>query len=327
MNASKGRSGAIMNEVFRFMGIDVSKDHLDVHIRPDDQQHRFSYDSDGLNTLVDMLNQLQPALIVIEATGGYEQRVVAMLATQQFPVAVVNAKRVRDFAKATGQLAKTDRLDAAVLSDFAEKLHPPVTALPDESREELRALLVRRRQMVDMITAEKNRQTIAPKRIRRHIQTHIDWLQKRLADMDDDLANAIKSSPLWKAKDDILQSAPGVGPTTSRTMLAALPELGSLNRRSIAALVGVAPMNRDSGKFRGRRAIQGGRSCVRTILFMCTLVATKHNPVIGALYRRLLAAGKPKMVALTACMRKLLTILNAMLKTNTYWNSDHAKSC
>jgi len=315
-----------MNAVFHFVGIDVSKDHLDVHVRPDDRRRQFSYDNDGLSALVEMLNQIQPTLIVMEATGGYEQRVVAVLATQQLPVAVVNAKRARDFAKATGQLAKTDRLDAAVLSDFAEKLRPAVTTLPDESREELRALLVRRRQLVDMITAEKNRQTMAPKRIRRHIQTHIDWLQKRLADMDDDLADTIKSSPLWKAKDDILQSAPGIGPTTSRTMLAALPELGSLNRRSIAALVGVAPMNRDSGKFRGYRAIQGGRHWVRTTLFMSTLVATKHNPVIAALYRRLLAAGKPKMVALTACMRKLLTILNAMVKTNTFWNSDHAKS-
>jgi transposase len=201
-----------------------------------------------------------------------------------------------------------------------------VRALPDESREELRGLLVRRRQMVDMITAEKNRQTTASKRIRRQIQTHIDWLQKRLIEIDDDLNSSIKSSPIWKAKDDILQSVPGIGPTTSTTMLASLPELGTLNRRAIAALVGVAPMNRDSGQWRGRRAIQGGRTSVRTTLFMCTLVATKHNPVIRSQYQRLLAAGKPKMVAVTACMRKLLTILNAMIKTNSRWSASYAQT-
>lgn len=316
-----------MDEILRFVGIDVSKDHLDVHVRPDDRQQRFTYDNDGLTALVKMQTELSPSLIVIEATGGYEQAVVATLAAQQQPVVVVNARRVRDFAKATGQLAKTDRLDAAVLSDFGEKLRPELRILPDESREELKALLVRRRQLVDMMTAEKNRQATAPKRIRRHIQTHIDWLQKRLSEIDQDLAGTIQKSPMWKAKDEILQSTPGIGPTTSTTMLAALPELGSLNRHTIAALVGVAPMNRDSGKFRGRRMIQAGRRSVRTILFMATLVATKHNPVIRAFYQRLLAAGKPKMVAITACMRKLLTILNSMLKTGSHWNSDYAKTC
>jgi transposase len=316
-----------MDEILRFVGIDVSKDHLDVHVRPDDQQQRFTYDNDGLAALVKMQTELRPSLIVIEATGGYEQAVVAILAAQQLPVVVVNARRVRDFAQATGQLAKTDGLDAAVLSNFGEKLRPPLRTLPDESREELKALLVRRRQLVDMITAEKNRQATAPKRIRRHIQTHIDWLQKRLSEMDQDLAGTIQKSPMWKAKDEILQSTPGIGPTTSTTMLAALPELGSLNRHTIAALVGVAPMNKDSGQFRGRRAIQAGRHSVRTILFMATLVATKHNPVIRAFYQRLLAAGKPKMVAITACMRKLLTILNSMLKTGSHWNSEHAKTC
>ena len=316
-----------MGEVVRFVGIDVSKDYLDVHVRPDDQQQRFTYDNDGLAGLVEMLNQKSPQLVVMEATGGFEQRIVAVLAAQQFPVAVVNARRVRDFARATGQVAKTDRLDAGVLSDFAQKLQPPVRALPDECREELRGLLVRRRQMVDMITAEKNRQATASKRIRRQIQTHIDWLQKRLIEIDDDLNSSIKSSPIWKAKDDILQSVPGVGPTTSTTMLASLPELGKLNRRAIAALVGVAPMNRDSGQFRGRRVIQGGRTSVRATLFMCTLVATKHNPIIRKHYQRLLAAGKPKMVAITACMRKLLTILNAMVKANTNWSPSYAETC
>jgi transposase len=316
-----------MDDILRFVGIDVSKDYLDVHIRPDDQQQRFAYDNDGLAALVKSQTEIQPSLIVIEATGGYEQRVVAVLAAQQLPVVVMNARRIRDFAKATGQLAKTDRLDAAVLSDFGEKLRPQPNALPDESREQLKALLVRRRQLVDMITAEKNRQSIAPKGIRREIQTHIDWLKKRLERVDDDLSRSIKSSPIWKAKDDILQSTPGIGPTTSTTMLAALPELGSLNRRAIAALVGVAPMNRDSGQWRGRRTIQGGRSSVRTVLFMSTLVAIKHNPVIRHLYQRLIAAGKPKMVAITACMRKLLTILNAMLKTHSHWSPQHANAC
>jgi transposase len=316
-----------MDEIVRFVGIDVSKDHLDIHLRPDNRQQRFTYDNDGLVALVEMLNQSQPRLIVMEATGGYEQRVVAALAAQELPVVVVNARRVRDFAKATGQLAKTDRLDAAVLSDFGEKLRPELRTLPDAGLEELKALLVRRRQLVDMITAEKNRQTIAPALIRRQIQKHIDWLQKQLGSVDEDLASSVRDSPIWKAKDEILQSAPGIGPTTSTTMLAALPELGLLNRHTIAALVGVAPMNHDSGKLRGRRTIQAGRHSVRTILYMATLVATKHNPVIRAFYQRLLTAGKPKMVAITACMRKLLTILNSMLKTNSPWSSQRAKTC
>ena len=315
-----------MGEISRFVGIDISKDHLDLHVRPDDRHQGFSYDNDGLARLLEMIKELRPQLIVMEATGGYEQRVVAVLAAQQLPVAVINARRVREFAKATGQLAKTDRLDAAVLSDFAEKLRPSVTALPDESREQLKALLARRRQIVEMITAENNRQLTAPKTIQREIRAHIDWLKKRLKKVDDDLGHSIKASPIWKAKDDILQSIPGIGPTASRTMLGILPELGTLNRRTIAALVGVAPMNQDSGKWRGRRRVQGGRTMVRNTLFMCTLVAVKHNPVIHVLYQRLLSAGKPKMVAITACMRKLLIILNAMLKTNSHWSPDHAKT-
>jgi len=314
-----------LDKLSRFVGIDISKDHFDIHIRPDDRHQRFTYDHDGQVSLVEMMIEVQPQLIVMEATGGYEQRLVAVMAAQQLPVAVVNARRVRDFAKATGQLAKTDRLDAAVMSDFAEKLRPQAGALPDESREELKALVARRRQLVDMITAENNRQLMATKDIQREIRKHIDWLKKRLKKVDEDMSRRIKASPIWKAKDDILQSTPGIGPTTSTTMLAALPELGTLNRRSIAALVGVAPMNRDSGKWRGRRSIQGGRGAVRTTLFMCTLVAVKHNPAIRTLYQRLLAAGKPKMVAITACMRKLLTILNAMLKTDRHWSDEHAK--
>lgn len=315
-----------MDTVCQFIGIDISKDHLDIHIRPGGRQQRFTYDSGGLAKLLEMISEVRPERIVMEATGGYEQRLVALLASERLPVAVVNAKRVRDFAKATGHLAKTDGLDAAVLSDFAEKLRPRTSVLPDESREELKALLARRRQLVDMITAENNRQQLAPQPIQREIRAHIDWLRKRLKKVDDDLGRSIQSSPIWKAKDDILQSMPGIGPTTSSTLLAALPELGALNRRAIAALVGVAPMNRDSGHWHGRRAIAGGRTPVRKTLFMCALVALKHNPAIHALYQRLLASGKPKMVAITACMRKILTILNAMLKSNTPWSPDHAKT-
>jgi transposase len=330
ITASPGRSGdqgdqTVMSLASTFVGIDVSKDQLDVHCRPDNQRSTHANNEVGISSLVEHLQQLQPELIVIEATGGYQHQVVAALIDHQLRVAVVNPRWVRDFARATGQLAKTDRIDAAVLSHFGEALKPQPRLLPDDSRDELRAILLRRRQIVDMITAEKNRQALAPKKIRRQIQTHIDWLKKRLTETDDDLRTHIESSPVWKAKDDILQSTPSIGSITSMTLLAALPELGSLNRREIAALIGVAPMNRDSGKLRGRRTIQGGRLDVRRALFMSSLSAIRFNPVIRALYQRLVGAGKPRMVAVVACMRKLITILNAMLKTNQPWNPSHAK--
>lgn len=314
-----------MSSVPRFVGIDVSKQQLDVHVRPDNRRYQFPYDQAGLAALFEELHRLQPSLIVLEATGGYEHQLVAELANCQHPVAVVNPRWVRNFARASGELAKTDAIDGAVLSDFAEKMRPQPRPIPDDDLSELRALIVRRRQLVDMIVAEKNRQEKAPKRIARQIQTHINWLQKRLTEADDDLRRHIEASPIWKAKDDLLQSTPGIGPACSMTLLAALPELGCLSRHQIAALVGVAPFNKDSGKSRGRRTTQGGRANVRCVLFMSTLAAIRFNPVIARYYRHLLAVGKPKMVAMVACMRKLLTILNAMLKSGTPWNSNYEK--
>jgi transposase len=278
-----------------------------------------------LAALIQELHHLQPELIVLEATGGYEHQLVGELVNHQLPVAVVNPRWVRNFARALGQLAKTDAIDGAVLSEFADKMRPQPRVVPDENLHELRALLVRRRQIVDMIVAEKNRQETASKRIARQIQTHIHWLEKRLTEADDDLRRHIESSPVWKAKDTLLQSTPGIGPACSMTLLAALPELGSLNRHQIAALVGVAPINKDSGKFRGRRTTQGGRAQVRCVLFMGTIAATRFNPVIANFYKRLLAGGKPKMVAIVACMRKLLTILNTMLKSGVPWNPQYEK--
>lgn len=309
-----------------FIGIDVSKHQLDMHVRPEDRLYSFAYDGVGVATLIQQLHQFKPQLIVIEATGGYEHQLVAELVNEQFPVAVVNPRWVRSFARASGQLAKTDSIDGAVLSNFADKMRPPVRPIADQNLHELRSLLVRRRQIVDMIVAERNRQETAPKRIVRQIDTHIKWLQKRLTEADDDLRGHIEASPLWKAKDDLLQSAPGIGPATSMTLLAALPELGSLNRRQIAALVGVAPINKDSGKFQGRRATQGGRANVRCVLFMATLAGVRFNPVLAQFYKRLIAAGKPKIVAIVACMRKLLTILNTMVKANTPWNTEYEKT-
>jgi len=307
----------------RFVGIDVSKQVLDIHVRPDDRHVPFQYDAVGLAALIEELRQLVPELIVIEATGGYEHRVVAELVNEHFPVAVVNPRWVRNFARASGQLAKTDEIDGAVLSEFADKMRPQPRVVLDEHLHELRSVLVRRRQIVDMIVAENNRKETAPKPIARQIDTHIKWLQKRLSEADEDLRRRIESSPIWKAKDDLLQSTPGIGPATSTTLLAALPELGSLNRHQIATLVGVAPINRDSGKFRGRRTIQGGRCSVRRVLFMATLSGIRFNPILATFYKRLLAAGKPKIVAVVACMRKLLVILNTMLKTNTAWNPSY----
>jgi transposase len=314
-----------MESISRFVGIDVSKEQLDVHIRPDDERHQFGYDASGLLALIEVLHRMQPQLIVVEATGGYEHRLVAELVNDQQPVAIVNPRWVRNFARASGQLAKTDAIDGAVLSEFGEKMQPQPRPLPNESLQELREVLVRRRQIVDMIVAEKNRQENASKRMARQIQTHISWLQKRLAEADDELRHHVESSPIWKAKDDLLQSTPGIGPACSMTLLAALPELRCLNRRQIAALVGVAPFNKDSGRFRGRRTTQAGRAHVRCVLFMSTLAAIRFNPVIARFYKHLIAAGKPKMVAMVACMRKLLTILNSMLKSSTPWNPEHEK--
>jgi transposase len=307
-----------------FVGIDVSKDRLDVHVRPDNIERSLANDEQGFNGLLDVVQQLSPTIIVLEATGGYERRLVAFLLAHQLPIAVINPKRVRHFAKATGQLAKTDRIDAAMLAHFAEVMQPPVRSIPDAFLEELRDLLARRRQLLDMIVAEKNRLATTRKSIRRQLLEHIHWLEKRLTSLDEDLDHHIESSPTWKAKDDLLQSVPSIGPASSRSLLIQLPELGQLNRHQIASLVGIAPFNQDSGRFRGRRSIQGGRTSVRCALYMPTLVAIRHNPSIREFYQRLVLTGKPKMVALIASMRKLLTILNSIIKNNQPWGLSHA---
>jgi transposase len=297
----------------------VSKQQLDVAVRPRGETWTVAHDEAGLSALVVRLRARAPTLIVLEATGGWEVALAGALATAGLPVAVVNPRQVRDFARSTGTLAKTDRLDAQLLAQFADAVRPEPRPLPDAQAQELTALLQRRRQLVEMLTAEKNRLTFAARRIRPQLQAHIEWLHKQLAQFDDDLRQLVRASPLWREKDDLLRSAPGVGPVLSTTLLAALPELGRLTRQQIAALVGVAPLNRDSGTLRGRRTVWGGRAHVRAVLYMSTLVATRHNPVVAAFYRRLRAAGKAPKLALTACMRKLLTILNAMLKHHTRW--------
>ncbi len=307
-----------------FVGIDVSKERLDVATHPAKETWACANDAPGIASLVERLEALQPAGVVLEATGGLQLPVVAALGVARLPVVVVNPRQVRDFAKATGKLAKTDTLDAGVLARFAAAIRPPVRPLPDAQAQELRALLARRHQVVGMVTAEKNRLGRALPRVRPGLQRHIAWLKEELAQLDDDLGKSLRASPLWREKEEILRSVLGVGPVLSRTLLAELPELGTLDRRQVAALVGVAPFNRDSGALRGKRTVWGGRAPVRAVLYMATLVATRRNPVIQTFYQRLLSSGKPKKLALVACMRKLLTILNAMLKHRTPWG---APSC
>lgn len=310
------------------VGIDVSKGTLDVQIRPTDAQWSVANDDASIRALVAQLQAAAPARIVIEATGGYELAVVSALAAAGLPVIVVNPRVVRDFARATGQLAKTDQLDAGILARFAEQVRPEIRPLPDAEQQELEALLTRRRQLIEMLTAEKNRLqqvfVVRGSRVKKSLTAHIAYLTRELGRAETDLGALVRQSPIWRERDDLLQSAPGVGPVLSFTILAALPELGRLDRKAIAALVGVAPLNRDSGMFRGKRMIHGGRAPVRTALYMGTLVATRYNPVIRAFYQRLLAAGKPKKVALTACMRKLLIILNAMVRHQAPWSATVA---
>lgn len=305
----------------RFVGIDISKDHLDVHVRPTGDSFRVRYDDAGLVTLVAHLRPLAPVVLVLEATGGYEVTVAATLASAALPVAVVNPRQVRDFARATGQLAKTDTLDARVLALFAEAVRPAARPVPDAQAVALGELIARRRQLVDMLGAEHNRRRLLrDRRLQRHLEAHIAWLEEALRRLDLDLTTLIRSTPVWRETDDLLRSVPGIGPVTAGTLIADLPELGRLDRRRIAALAGLAPIARDSGAFRGRRMIMGGRAHIRRVLYMATLTAITHNPVIRAFHQRLVAAGRPGKVALTAAMRKLLTILNAMLRDRRPWH-------
>jgi transposase len=304
----------------RFVGIDVSKDHLDVHIRPDGSAFRSPTDPAGLASVVARLLDVHPERVVLEATGGYEAPIVAALAAAGLPVVVVNPRQVRRFAEATGRLAKTDTLDAAVLAHFAEAIRPEVRPLPDEATVALAALVARRRQLIDMRTAEANRLGTAPAAVARGIREHVAWLDRQLGRVDGELAAAIQASPLWRVADDLLQSVPGVGPVVSRTLLSELPEIGTLSGKRIAALVGVAPVARDSGRKSGARSIAGGRSGVRSGLYMAILSAVRYNPVIRSFYRRLREAGKAVKVAQVAAMRKLLTILNAMVRDNRRWD-------
>lgn len=308
-----------------FVGIDIAKDQVDVHVHPTDERFQLSRTDAGLAELVARLQPLGPRLVVLEATGGYDIPVAAVLASAGVPVAVVNPRQIRDYARATGQLAKTDALDARLLALFAEAVQPEVRPLPTPEAQALGDLVTRRRQLVDMLGAERNRhQQARDPHLQRRIATHVRWLTTALAALDTDLADTIRASPIWRARDNLLQSVPGVGDVTAYTLLADLPELGRLDRRKIAALVGVAPMNRDSGHWRGRRTIAGGRPAVRRVLYMATLTAVRFNPALAHFYQRLTAAGRPKKVALTAAMRKLLTILNAMLRDQRPWQPQTA---
>ena len=307
-------------------GLDVAKAQLDIAVRPSGERWAVPNDADGVVTLVDRLQALHPTLMVLEATGGLERVATAALATAGLPVVVVNPRQARDCARATGQLAKTDALDARALAHCADVSRPTPRPLPDAQTQELRALLGRRQQLIGMRTAAQHRLAGTRGRLTQDIEAPIAWLKARLATLDDDLETLLRASPLWRENDDLLQSVPGIGPVCARTLLLELPELGTLTRQHIAALVGVAPLNCASGTLRGRRIIWGGRAHVRTVLSMGTLVATRFHPRIKAFYQRLLAAGKVKKVALTACMHKLLTILNAMLKHRKSWQAQEVQN-
>ena len=302
-----------------YIGVDVAKDHLDIAIRPEGKIWTIQNNDKEIKELVTQIQETSPELIVMEATGGLEINVASSLALTGLPVAVVNPRQVRDFAKSTGKLAKTDTLDAQVLAHFAEAVHPEPRFLSDERSRFLKALIVKRRQIIEMCVSEKNRLRLCNKATREGIIEHITWLEESLKNLDEELAQAIQTSPIWREKDKLLQSVPGIGKVTTSVLLASLPELGTLDRKKIAALVGVAPFNRDSGTMRGRRSIWGGRAQVRCILYMAALSATRYNPVIKRFYNRLIDVGKTPKVALTACMRKLLVIINSMLRHSSVW--------
>ncbi|HEX8671771.1 MAG TPA: IS110 family transposase [Longimicrobium sp.] len=304
-----------------FVGVDVSKKALDVLIRPTGEYVTRTNDAAGIRALVEQLRTLSPELIVLEATGGYERKLVLALDEAGLPVTVINPRQARDFARALGRRAKTDRVDAGVLAHFAEAVRPEPRVMPSAAAQDLEALRTRRQQVVEMITAEKNRLGTAPQRMQPRIREHIHYLEQERDGLEEELGRHIEADPQWHARDTLLQSTPGIGPQTSRTLIATLPELGDLSLRAIAALVGVAPYARDSGQFKGQRKISGGRADVRTALYMATFSAVRCNPVLRAHYEQLRARGKLFKVAMVACMRKLLGILNTMVRTNTPWGA------
>jgi transposase len=302
------------------VGIDVSKDRLDIHIRPSDEAFALPRSSDGLDTLIERLRHVAAQLIVLEATGGFETVVAAALGSAGLPLAIINPRRIRHFAKALGLLAKTDRLDAAVIARFAETVRPPVRLLPDAEAHRLGELVARRRQIVGMMTAERNRKRqLSDVRLLRTVERVIETLQEQLSVVEVEIDTAIRGNPVWAELDALLETAPGIGPKIARTCIAELPELGRLSRRQIGALAGVVPFSRDSGRRHGQRAIDGGRPAVRGALFMAVMVSIRRNLPLAAFYERLRARGKPAKVAIVATMRKLLTILNAMVRDNTPW--------
>jgi transposase len=307
------------------VGVDVSKDRLDVHLRPSDETFAVARDGKGLENLVERLKALNVSLIVLEATGGFETTVAAALAGAGLPLSVVNPRQIRDFARALGKLAKTDAIDAEVIALFAEKIRPEARPIASEEAQRLGELVARRRQIVEMIGMEQNRRRrVANKRLAKRIDRHLAFLEKELAEVDNDIDADVRASPAWRETEQLITSVPGVGPVTARTLIAELPELGQLDRRKLAALVGVAPFNRDSGTWRGHRMISGGRTSVRTALYMAALAAIRFNPVIRANYKRLVARGRPKKVAVIACLRQLLTILNAIVRDATPWVAQNA---
>lgn len=310
-----------MDQETIYVGIDIAKAQVDVAIRPTDDRWEIPYDQKGIRKLVTQLKAANPEMVLLEASGGLELSLVAALAAAALPVVVVNPRQVRYFARATGKLVKTDSIDAAVLAHFAEAVRPPLRPLRDSETQALNSLTARRHQVMTMLVSEKNRLGAAASAVRPRIEAHIVWLEQELKDLDDGLRLSLRQSPIWREKDNLLRTVPGVGEQLSLALLAYLPELGTLNRRQVAALVGVAPFNRDSGTLRGKRSVWGGRARVRSTLYMGALVATRHNPIIRDFYQRLVAAGKPKKLALIACMRKLLFILNAMVKSGQPWRS------
>jgi transposase len=314
-----------MTNAETYIGIDVSKERLDVTSRPTAATGSYENNASGIAALVEELKKQEPQLVVMEATGGLERMLAMELMAAQMPVVIVNPRQIRDFARATGQLAKTDLIDAGVIAHFGEAVKPEIRPLPDQMAQQMDALIGRRRQLVQMLASERNHLVSATARVREHVKEHISQLEQLIKKLDQEIDQMITNSPIWKAKDDLFQSVKGVGPVLSRTLLAELPELGHLSRQEISKLVGVAPLNADSGKRSGPRHCWGGRAPVRATLYMAAVSAARFNPVIKEFYQRLLARGKQKKVALVACMRKLLTILNAIAKNNTPWDANLAR--